>query len=230
MREIAVYPKAIIFDWDDTLVDNWHSIHTALNATLKIMGHEPWPFSRTKSNVRQSMRDSFPVLFGDRWKEAAGFFLTQIRRSHLESINVLDYVPEMLQRFHQEGIYLGVVSNKNGQILREEAEYLKWNKWFSNIVGAGDAVRDKPDRAPVDLALNGSGIITGREVWFVGDALPDMECAHNAGVFAVLIGDKNYNRSKYSQFPPQVSFKNAHEILKFVDMYKTTWSKPEIEV
>ena len=31
-------PTAIIFDWDDTLVDNWESINSALNTTLKAMG------------------------------------------------------------------------------------------------------------------------------------------------------------------------------------------------
>ena len=62
-----VRPKAIIFDWDDTLIDNWQAIHTALNLTLVTMGHERWSFEKTKSNVRRSMRDSFPELFGDRW-------------------------------------------------------------------------------------------------------------------------------------------------------------------
>ena len=27
-------PRALLFDWDSTLVDNWRSIETALNATL----------------------------------------------------------------------------------------------------------------------------------------------------------------------------------------------------
>ena len=60
MGSEPVRPKAIIFDWDDTLIDNWQAIHAALNLTLNKMGHERWSFEKTKSNVRRSMRDSFP--------------------------------------------------------------------------------------------------------------------------------------------------------------------------
>ena len=209
-------PKAIIFDWDDTLVDNWHSIHTALNATLKAMGQEPWSYEKTQSNVRRSMRDSFPSLFGERWTEAADLFLSHVKSHHLETIIILDKVPKMLRKLHTEGFYLGVASNKNGNLLREEAEFLNWSMWFSKIIGANDAVRDKPDRAPIDMVLEGSGIRTGKDVWFVGDALSDMECAHNAGVVAVLKCNKVYDYEKFAKFPPHIRFKNADELSNFL--------------
>ena len=65
MNQTLINPEAIIFDWDDTLVDNWHSIHAGLNAALIAMGQDPWPIDKTRSNVRRSMRDSFPSLFGE---------------------------------------------------------------------------------------------------------------------------------------------------------------------
>ena len=209
-------PKAIIFDWDDTLVDNWHSIHAGLNATLTAMGQKPWSLEKTQSNVRRSMRDSFPSLFGERWKEAANIFLAHVQSHHLETIDVLDKVPKMLRALHKEGFYLGVVSNKNGVLLREEVEHLNWNIWFSRIIGANDAIRDKPDRAPIDMALEGSGISTGKDVWFVGDARSDMECAHNAGVVAVLKCDKVYDHEEFAEFPPHITFKNADELSNFL--------------
>ena len=49
-------PRAILFDWDNTLVDNWAVIHTALNAALTAMGHTPWTFADTKRRVRASAR------------------------------------------------------------------------------------------------------------------------------------------------------------------------------
>ena len=42
--------------------------------------------------------------------------------------------------------------------------------------------------APVDLALEGSGIARGPAVWFVGDSPLDIDCARNAGCVAVLVG------------------------------------------
>lgn len=220
MNQALINPKAIVFDWDDTLVDNWHSIHAGLNAALTAMGHDPWPIDKTRSNVRRSMRDSFPSLFGEKWKEAAEIFLSHVRRNHLETIYVLDYVPEMLSHFHQAGIYLGVVSNKNGVLLREEVEFLNWNKWISKTVGANDAVRDKPDKAPIDLVLDGSGISRSKEVWFVGDAISDMECAYNAGVSAILLRANAYDPKEFAEFPPDQTFKNASELTRFFILRK----------
>ncbi|HEY6335247.1 MAG TPA: hypothetical protein VI113_05115, partial [Alphaproteobacteria bacterium] len=42
-------PRALLFDWDSTLVDNWRSIETALNATLVAMGHAPWTAEETRA-------------------------------------------------------------------------------------------------------------------------------------------------------------------------------------
>ena len=68
------------------------------------------------------MRDSFPALFGEKWKEAADIYLTHVKRNHLETLRVLNLVPELLDYINKEGIYIAVVSNKNGALLREEVD------------------------------------------------------------------------------------------------------------
>ncbi|MEI6986480.1 MAG: hypothetical protein WCK65_10140 [Rhodospirillaceae bacterium] len=35
-------PLAIIFDWDNTLVDSWECLHASINVTLVAMGQRPW--------------------------------------------------------------------------------------------------------------------------------------------------------------------------------------------
>ena len=225
MNSLRKYPKAILFDWDDTLIDNWRSIHAGLNAALIAMGMKPWTMEKTKSNVRRSMRDSFPALFGEKWKEAADIYLTHVKRNHLETLQVLNLVPELLDYINKEGIYIAVVSNKNGALLREEVEFLKWKNLFSSIVGADDAIRDKPNRAPIDMALNGSGIINSSEVWFVGDAPSDIECAYNAGILGVLIQNGVNNQKQFDKFQPHLTFKNAGELLKYLNLIKQSGQK-----
>lgn len=211
-------PKAIIFDWDDTLIDNWRAIHAALNLTMDAMGHEQWSFEKTKSNVRRSMRDSFPEIFGDRWETAADIFLSAIRSNHLETINILEGVTEMLASLRSAGIFLGVVSNKNGQLLREEAEFLGWTQNFGAIIGATDAVRDKPDPAPIYLSLSESGFSFGEDIWYVGDAPSDMECAHRAGVLPVQMVTQLTDPHQFHDFPAQISFNNATELKNLVSL------------
>ena len=72
--------------------------------------------------------------------------------------------------------------------MRRRREHLGWDRYFGRMVGAGDAARDKPADDPVALALDGSGIRPGDDVWFVGDTDIDIDCAHNAGCIPVLLG------------------------------------------
>ena len=195
-------PTAIIFDWDNTLIDSWTTIHQALNATFTAYGLVPWTLDETRVRVQKSMRDSFPALFGDRWEEAGIYFYEQYDAIHIKTLTPLADVEATLGRLMEQGIYLAVVSNKNGHYLRKEATHLGWDKFFGQIVGALDADQDKPAVAPVTMALNGSGIEIGPHVWFVGDSNIDMECARNANCIPVLVREKDPEPFEFKDNPP----------------------------
>jgi len=182
-------PRAVLFDWDNTLVDNWAVIHDAMNATLVAMGQAPWSLDEAKVRVRASMRDSFPRLFGARWPEARRVYYDSFAATHLARLREMPGAGAMLAALAGAGLYLGVVSNKQGRFLRLEADRLGWTGYFGRLVGATDAARDKPAVDPVELALTDSGIAPGAAVWFVGDADIDMLCALNAGCVPVLLRD-----------------------------------------
>ena len=40
-------PRAILFDWDNTLVDSWTTIHEALNAVMAAMEKPLWSLRET---------------------------------------------------------------------------------------------------------------------------------------------------------------------------------------
>ncbi len=209
-------PKAIIFDWDNTLVDTWSIIHQATNATLLHFDMETWSLEYVRHNVRQSMRDRFPTIFGDKWEEAAKVFYEQYDAIHLAELRALEHAEEMLQTLHNEGIHLSIVSNKRGDYLRLEAEQLKWGAYLSNLVGSGDTVRDKPAIDPVHLALNESGFTPGPAIWFVGDTDIDMECGLNAGCTPVLIHPEKSNNGEFDTFSPAKWVKNCKEFKELV--------------
>jgi len=180
-------PRAILFDWDNTLVDNWPAIHEALNATFAAMGHDPWTLAETKARVRRSLRDSFPEMFGARWTEARKIFYDTFAAVHIDRLAPVAGVEETLNWLAGKDIYLAVVSNKSGKYLRAEARALGWERFFGRLVGATDAEADKPAAAPVRLALEGTGIAPSRDVWFVGDGAIDVQCALAAGLRPLLL-------------------------------------------
>ncbi len=199
-------PKAIIFDWDNTLVNTWPVIHDALNATFAEHGLPLWTIEQTKLRVRKSMRDSFPEIFGENWQAAGAAYQAHYRASHLSKLDALPLAREMLEEVKKRGIYSVVVSNKRGENLRKEAQHIGWYDLFDNITGADDAARDKPFADPVHLALAGSGIQPSPDIWFIGDSEIDLECAKNTGCTAILYGDEasahpEYNSTHYRGFP-----------------------------
>lgn len=182
-------PKAIIFDWDNTLVDTWPLIHKALHATFTKYGLTPWTFEETKARVAHSARDAFPKLFGEQWELAGKDYQDFYLSNHLQELQALPLSEDVLRFLKEQGVYLAVVSNKKGPSLRKEVEHIGWGKYFDKLVGSHDAARDKPHPDPVHLALAGSGLEAGDEVWFVGDTGVDLECAMNTNCVPILYGE-----------------------------------------
>jgi phosphoglycolate phosphatase len=209
-------PRAILFDWDNTLVDSWATIYEALNAVMSAMQKPLWSLQETKERVRLSLRDSFPLHFGDRWEEARQIYLDAFRTIHLDRLRPLPGRVELLRGLSAQGFFLGVVSNKTGALLRCEAERIGWSELFGSVVGAGDAAVDKPDAAPVKLALKPSGIMTGEAVWLVGDTGVDMECAHNSGCVPVLLGN-HMTENEFFYCAPRLAFVDAASLFHFVE-------------
>ena len=195
-------PRAILFDWDNTLVDTWPVIHVSLNATLVAFDQTPWTLDETRARVRHSLRDSFPKMFGDRWEAAAEYFYEQFAARHLEALTALSGAEDMLKAMRDLGLYLAVVSNKKGEYLRAEADKLGWSSYFGALIGALDAPHDKPAREPVDLALAAGGLRTGADIWFAGDTNIDLECAVTAGCIPILVRPAPPEPDEFGQFAP----------------------------
>lgn len=214
--ELLRLPRAVLFDWDNTLVDTWPVIHESMNTTLSAMGQPVWRMEETKERVRRALREAFPLLFGDRWEEARDIFYARFREIHLDRLEVLPGAEDVLSIFTDRGVYLGVVSNKMGDHLRKEAAHLSWEKYFGQIIGATDAVRDKPASEPVEMALRGSNAIAGPSVWFIGDTEIDMECGHNTGCIKILIRENAPSDREFMKYMPDRHFINCGELCTLV--------------
>ena len=210
-------PKAVLFDWDGTLVDSWPVIHESMNRTLVAMQEPEWSMDDTRQRVRRSLREAFPLLFGDRWEEARDIFYAAYRDVHLERIAVIDGAEALIGGFRDRNCHLGVVSNKSGPHLRTESSHLGWDRFFGRfLVGATDAVNDKPAIDPVLMALDGTGIAPGPDVWFVGDTWIDIACARDAGCVAILIGDNEPTAEEFRNYPPDQHFLSCRQLLEVV--------------
>ena len=205
--------KACIFDWDNTLISNWPALLEAYNATLKHYGHAHRLLSVDDEHVMGvSLKDQFPQIFGDQWEEAATLFRGTFGEIHLDHVKPVNGAEAFLKKLYEIQMPCFVVSNKMGSFLKKECENLGWSHYFKSMVGAGDASDDKPSRAPVDMALEGSGITANRDVLFIGDMNVDVETSHNAGLTSVLIRSKGYEGGR----EPHYVFDHIEELMSFI--------------
>jgi len=216
-------PQAVLFDWDNTLVDTFPIIYESLHHTFLKMGHEPWSLEDIKSGrdgIHQALRSSFPRIFGeDKWEEAKQHYHGHFLDIHLEKISTLQGAEDTLKHLKNAGIYMAVVSNKTGPYLRDEVRHLGWDHYFSKVVGATDAVADKPSADPLHLALEGTGIVAGDSVWMVGDSQTDIDSAQNAGCIPLYFGDKLVEMQYYGRPETQIAipcFQTHESLLRHV--------------
>jgi phosphoglycolate phosphatase len=174
-----------------------------------------WSLQETRERVRLSLRESFPAHFGERWEEARQIYLDAFRAIHLDRLRPLPGRGDLLRGLAADRIFLGVVSNKTGALLRCEAKRIGWSELFGSVVGAGDAAVDKPHAAPVTLALEPSGVASGESVWLVGDTGVDMECAYNSGCVPVLLGEAA-SEEEFAHCAPRLSFADPSTLFHFV--------------
>jgi phosphoglycolate phosphatase len=202
-------PTALLFDWDNTLVDGWVGITAALNAAFAAYNKPLWTKEDTKNRVRVALKESFPVMFGDTWEQARDIFYQAFSHDHLSHVTPMDGAAEAI--IAAAPWPRGIVSNKAGKYLRAEVVHLGWEKHFGTVIGAGDATADKPDPAPILMALGQLGRAPDKTVWYLGDTALDMVAARAAGVTAVLVGDAAHDGG-VEHAAPDLHVHSAHEL------------------
>jgi phosphoglycolate phosphatase len=222
-------PRAILFDWDNTLVENWLTVQAALNAALAAAGRAPLDLEQVKLQARHSSRDIFPKLFGNDWERARALFYAHFGLHHLAGLSVMPGAEALLDACREERLPLAVVSNKQGETLRREIAHLGWADRFAGAVGSQDAPADKPDPAPVHLALENLDMIAAPDIWLVGDTDVDMRAAVAAGCSPILIGPGPEDPALLAGVEPALRCHNCRDLAGFLREGRHTISRVNLE-
>lgn len=206
-------PHSVLFDWDNTLVDSLDCVRSAMHVMCEHMDPGRQLDHQTTAQAFYSLRDSFPAIFHDRWLEARDIFYNYYREHHLGQLKPKSGAETLLTKIASHGLYTAVVSNKEGDLLRCEVDALGWGKFFARVVGASDARFDKPDPAPVIMALEPDRAKLQRsQVWLIGDSPVDLECARRSGCVSILIAP----HFSSSQLQPDHHFTDCHSLAKAI--------------
>ncbi len=208
-------PRVILWDWDNTLADGWAAVTEALNIAFAAFDRPAWSESDTRARARHSLRESFPPIFGAAWQQAASIFGEAYGRLHVAGVRPMPGVAALLPAVG--GVKMAVISNKDGPFVRRECVALGFERYFAAVLGAGDAVADKPDPAIFRHALERLGEPAGSDIWYVGDTGLDMQAARAWGCTAVLLGDAAHDGGVESfAAPPDLHFIDATTLAAYL--------------
>jgi phosphoglycolate phosphatase len=221
-----IRPAVVLFDWDNTLVENWLTVQAAFNAALAAFDRPPMDIEEIKLQARHSARDVFPIVFGEGRDAARKIFYDHFEARHLAGLRLMPGAEALLDLLADLRIPLGVVSNTRGDLLRREIGHLGWGGRFASVVGAQDAVADKPDPAPVHLALRHLGRAAGPDTWLVGDTDVDIAAAAAAGCVPILIGPGPSDASLLESVEPALRCHNCNDLTDFICQRWATISQP----
>jgi HAD superfamily hydrolase (TIGR01509 family) len=176
-------PRAVLFDWDGTLIDSAAATYHCYRQLFESFGL-PFDGQRFRESYSPDWYQTYRMvgLPDADWQEADARWLEAYERQRKEPV---EGAAQVLEQLAADGILQGLVtSGDRGRVTRELRE-LSFARYFSVLVCAGDAPR-KPAPDPLLAALRELGVPAG-DAAFVGDSPEDILMARAAGVFVVAV-------------------------------------------
>lgn len=193
--------RAILFDWDGTLVDSAERTFRCYARVFSAHGiaFDRAAFERTYSPDWYQTYEQIG-LPPETWAEADASWIACYET---ESSTLVAGAREGLERLAGEGLILALVSSGDASRVRGEVAALGLEPLFATTVCGGETARRKPHPEPLLLAL-GRLDIAPSECAYVGDSPEDVEMAKAAGAFAVGIPGGFPNREALMASTPDL--------------------------
>jgi phosphoglycolate phosphatase len=217
------WPDAVLFDLDGTLADSLPDIAASLNALMRERG---WPPFGTE-DVRLMVGGGVPKLI-ERALRALGEPAETDNIAALAKRFLAIYAPRaarltklfpgaqtLLRGLQDQGVALGVVTNKPEAVSRSMLEALGVAGMVGAVVGGDTLPVKKPDARPMLAALDTLGCAPEAAV-MIGDSAVDAEAARAAGMALILV-TFGYTRKPVDELGADAVVDSFAEVPKVLD-------------
>lgn len=181
MSRATFHARAVLFDWDGTLLNSYESDARAYLSMFGALGI-PWTVDDLNRHYSPNWLRVYEAaqIPREKWEEADRLWhkaYDDERPTLLPGAH--DVVTSLSSRFR-----LGIVTSGSGLRVRRQLEEFQLTDSFSVCICCEDAPRRKPDPAPLEIALKEIRA-SPLESLYVGDSPEDIQMARNAGVRAI---------------------------------------------
>jgi len=188
--------RAILYDLDGTLVDNFTAIHRTAEVVAGELGLKSPDYDSVRSAVGGAIPLTMERLFGsDLATEAAQRFRLRFPDYVTEGLCWMPGAEAFLDEAAAAGFRQAVLTNKDGSVARAIFDHLRAAERFEFILGAKDTPYRKPDPAFTAEALSRLGL-EASSVCLIGDSPFDFEAAAVAGLDCYLLSTGTHGESE----------------------------------
>tara|TARA_B110000467_G_C18136894_1_gene376507 strand:+ start:12 stop:665 length:654 start_codon:yes stop_codon:yes gene_type:complete len=191
--------RAILFDLDGTLIDQFQAIYKAFSQVIAQMGFPVPDFETVKKSVGGASETTMSKLIGEEnAKEAVQRLRPIFEKEMLNGLIALPGSSEILELCKKNNIKTAVLTNKHGPHARAACEYLNFIPPLEFALGVNDTEWKKPDIEFSQLALSKIGYNKDETV-YIGDSPYDYQTAKNAGMRCFLVSTGTHSQSELAQ-------------------------------
>jgi HAD superfamily hydrolase (TIGR01509 family) len=206
--------RAILFDLDGTLIDQFEAIHRAFARTLTLLGCPKPSYETVKRSVGGASLTTMTKLIGpERAEEAVGILRPIFEEEMLNGLKALPGSHEILDFCQQNGLKTAVLTNKHGPHARAACDHWFFSKFLSFTLGADDTEWKKPDPRLTMHALGKLGS-KAEETLYLGDSPYDYETANQAGLKCLLVATGTHSMAELKAIAPDSSHANLRDIMQ----------------
>lgn len=214
MESLAT-PKAVLFDWDGTLVNSVGALTHGHNLTRDAMNLPRISETDFLPHMGRPRDDVYASLYGNRAEEAKTHFAIFYAATHTQHMTEIEGAGELLKTLYQNKITMGVVTNKQRKFVAPEISHMGWNAYFSVFISADDVIKAKPAPNGIFLASEKLGLRASENIYFVGDSDNDLGAAYDAGCHALFINNADTPQDVIDTYKPLIIAPDCRDITLF---------------
>jgi len=207
--------EAVLFDVDGTLLDTVPLIvETHQHAFRTWLGH-PGDIDSIMASIGTPLEDFFLQVAPDLVEPLLQTYL-EFNEARLDThVGIFREAVPMLQKLHDLGIPLGVVTSKRRDAVMHSLHSFGLAKYFQVLISKETTSRHKPDPEPALEALRQLKLNDPGRVIFVGDSVHDLYCAQRAGCRSAIVGWTAMPVEELRAAGPDLWLENADQLADF---------------
>lgn len=182
--------KAVVFDFDGTLLDTLQDLAESVNSVLNRVGFPQHSVEEYRHFVGEGIEELARRVLpeGHRDEDTITRTLTDVREEYRQRwpnhTRPYEGIPELLDALAARRVKMAIVTNKPDDSTRMMAARLLPRWTFDVIVGATPGLPRKPDPKGALEATRRLGL-SPEAILYVGDSDIDMKTANAAGMYPV---------------------------------------------